>query len=256
MPEGPSSTGIWTEDHAVRSYEVDPLGKLSPASFCNYLQEAAANHAHALGVSILDLIPRNITWVLSRLALRIHVFPEWRETIRVQTWPSGTRGPFSLRDFRVMGKENRILGESVTAWLLIDIGTRLPLRRVPFVSERLPHVKMEHPFPHDLSKLPGLDGYDHEEAFRVRQGDLDMNRHVNNVCYIEWVMESLPPDMTERAVLTDLEVQYIAEAFSGDRVLARCRKLNEKGLSFLHAVIREGDSQELFRAKTVWKPAA
>lgn len=256
MPEGLSSAGIWTEDHAVRSYEVDPRGKLSVGSFCNYLQEAAANHAHALGVSILHLIPRNITWVLSRLALRIHVFPEWRETIRVETWSSGTRGPFSLRDFRVMGKENRILGESVTAWLLIDIGTRLPLRRVPYVSERLPHVKEKHPLTHGLGKLPGLDGYDHEEVFRIRQGDLDMNRHVNNVSYIDWVMESLPPDTRDHAVLKDLEIHYIAEAFSGDRVAARCRKENSNGLSFRHVILREKDAQELVRARTVWKPGA
>jgi len=254
MPEGSSPPGVWTEDHAVRSYEADPRGKLSVVSFCNYLQEAAANHAHALGVSILQLIPRNITWVLSRLALRIHDHPEWRETIRVTTWPSGTRGPFSLRDFRVTGKENRILGESVTAWLLIDIGTRLPLRRVPFVSERLPHVKKEHPLKNDLGKLPGLDGCDNEEVFRVRQGDLDMNRHVNNVSYIEWVMESLPPGTGDHAVLTDLEVNYIAEAFSGDHVVARCRKEDEKGLAFRHVILREKDGLELLRARTVWKP--
>jgi medium-chain acyl-[acyl-carrier-protein] hydrolase len=255
MPEERSAVGIWTEDHVVRSYEVDPRGRLTVVSFCNYLQEAAANHAHALGVSIHHLIPQNVTWVLSRLALRIHSCPGWGETIRVQTWPSGSQGPFSLRDFRLTGGNGRPLGESVTAWLLIDAKTRLPLRRVPYVSERLPRVKAEHPLDSDLGKLPLLDGHDHEKAFYVRRGDLDINRHVNNVCYIEWVMESLSVDLHDRAVLTDLEVQYIAEAFSGDRVLARCRKLNGKGLSFLHAVFREGDNQELLRAKTTWEPS-
>jgi medium-chain acyl-[acyl-carrier-protein] hydrolase len=256
LPQGHPSPGIWTEDHAIRSYEVDPCGRLTVASFCNYMQEAAANHAHALGVSIQQLIHQNVTWVLSRLALRIHSYPGWGETIRVQTWPSGTRGPFSLRDFRLTGKNDRPLGESVTAWLLIDAKTRLPLRRVPFVSERLPHVKEEHPLSHDLGKLPGLDGHDHEETFRVRRGDLDLNRHVNNVCYIEWVMESLPPDMLDHAVPTDMEVNYIAEAFSGDRVLVRCLKLEGRGLSFLHTVLREGNGQELLRAKTAWRPRA
>jgi len=256
LPQGHLPSEFWVEDHVIRSYEVDSCGRLSVVSFCNYMQEAAANHAHALGVSIHQLIQQNVTWVLSRLALRIHFRPEWGETIRVQTWPSGTRGPFSLRDFRLTGGDNRPLGESVTAWLLIDTTTRLPLRRVPFVSERLPHVKAEHPLINDLGKLPGLNGHDHEETFRVRHGDLDFNRHVNNVRYIKWVMGNLPPDILDNAVLTDLEVNYIAEAFSGDRVLARCLKLKEKGLSFLHVILREGNGQELLRAKTAWKPRA
>lgn len=253
MCEECSSSGIWTEDHVVRSYEVDPCGRLSVVSFCNYMQEAASNHAHALGVSIHQLVHQNVTWVLSRLAIRIRSCPEWGETIRVHTWPSGTRGPFSLRDFRLTGKNDRPLGESVSAWLLINAKTRLPLRRVPFVSERLPHVKEEHPLSNDLGKLPGLDGFDHEEAFRVRRSDLDLNRHVNNVRYIEWVLESIPAGIPDHAVLTDLEVNYIAEAFSGDRVMARCLKHEGKDPSFLHAVLREGDSQELLRARTSWK---
>lgn len=220
------------------------------------MQEAASNHAHTLGVSILQLIPQNVTWVLSRLALRIHTCPEWGETIRVHTWPSGTQGPFSLRDFRLTGRNDRLLGESVSAWLLIDIKTRLPLRRVPFVSERLPHVKENHPISNDLGKIPGLAGHDHEETFRVRRSDLDLNRHVNNVSYVEWVLESLPPEIHDLAVLTDLEVHYIAEAFSGDRVVARSLKQKGKDLSFFHAILREGDSQELLRAKTAWKTRA
>jgi hypothetical protein len=81
MPEERSSSGIWTENHVVRSYEVDPCGRLSVVSVCNYMQEAASNHAHALGVSIHHLAGQNVTWVLSHLALRIRSCPEWRETI-------------------------------------------------------------------------------------------------------------------------------------------------------------------------------
>jgi acyl-CoA thioesterase FadM len=69
-------------------------------------------------------------------------------------------------------------------------------------------------------------------------------------------MESFPLDILDNAVLTDMEVNYIAEAFSGERVLARCLKLEGKGLSFLHVISREGNGQELLRAKTAWEPRA
>ncbi|HRT70299.1 MAG TPA: thioesterase, partial [Syntrophales bacterium] len=47
---------IWTEGHKVRSYEADPHGNITVLSLYNYLQEAAANHARALGVSIHEII--------------------------------------------------------------------------------------------------------------------------------------------------------------------------------------------------------
>jgi medium-chain acyl-[acyl-carrier-protein] hydrolase len=246
------SVGIWAEDHLVRAYEVDCRGSLSAVSLCNFMQEAAANHALALGVSIHQILPQNITWIFSRLALRVYSHPGWGEPLRVKTWPSGVRGPFALRDFLMTGKDERPVAAAVSAWLLIDTRTRLPLRRVTSVLDRLGTVKAEPPLAHDLRKLPALDGYNHEARFPVRYHDLDVNNHVNNVSYIGWVVESLPHETLDGVVLTDLEVNYIAEAFAGDQVLARSLKIKENPLSFCHSIVREGDGLELLRARTAW----
>jgi acyl-ACP thioesterase len=245
--------GIWTEDHVIRAYEVDPRGSLSAVSLCNFMQEAAANQAHALGVSVHQILSQNITWVFSRLALRVYSHPLWGEPLRVRTWPAGVRGPFALRDFLMTGKDDRPVAASVSAWLLIDTRTRLPLRRVTSVLEKLGVVKADPPLNHDLRKLPAVEGYSHEARFPVRYHDLDLNHHVNNVSYIGWVVESLPHEILDGALLSDMEVNYIAEAFAGDRVIARSLRMEEGLLSFSHSIVREGDGQELLRARTVWQ---
>ncbi len=253
IPQGHPSSGFWIEDHIVRAYEVDPRGHLSAVSICNFLQEAAANHASALGVAIHQLASQNITWVFSRLALKVHDHPKWGEPLRVRTWPSGVRGPFALRDFLLTGKDDRPVAASVSAWLLIDTRTRFPIRRVTSVLDRLGTVKADPPLAHDLGKLPALDGCNHEARFTVRYRDLDVNHHVNNVSYVGWVVESLPHEILDSSVLTDLEVNYIAEAFAGDQVRVRSLKTNRGPFSFSHSIIREGDGQELLRARTLWK---
>ena len=249
------SDRIWREDHRIRSYETDLHGSLSIPSICNYLQEAAANHTHALGVSVYQLLPQNFTWVLSRLALRMDCYPGWGDPIRVCTWPSGVRGPFALRDFLMIGKDNKRIGAAVSAWLVIDAKTRLPLRRVQSVLDKLQPPAdgiIEHSFDNVLGKLPRSEGHDQEEPFSVRYSDLDVNRHVNNVSYIGWIVASLPPEIFDTAILTELEVNYIAEAFAGDEILARCSKTEEAPLSLLHVLLRKGDGRELLRAKTAW----
>jgi medium-chain acyl-[acyl-carrier-protein] hydrolase len=47
-------------------------------------------------------------------------------------------------------------------------------------------------FDHRLNKLPKIDAADVESRFFVRYHDLDINQHVNNVRYIEWLLESIP----------------------------------------------------------------
>ena len=245
---------VWTEGHKVRSYEADPHGNITVLSLYNYLQEAAANHARALGVSIHEIIPDNITWVLSRLAVRVDAYLSWGDRINVRTWPSGVRGPFALRDFLVTGEDGSSVAAAVSAWLLIDTETRMPLRRVRSVLDRLHPPAVKRPLDNPLGKLERIDSCDREEIFTVQYDDLDINRHANSACYIRWIMGSLPPEISEGALLVDLEINYLTEAFLGEAIVARSGRTAGDPLSFFHLLLRKRDGQELLRARTSWKP--
>ena len=62
--QGPKTAAVWTEAFPVRAYEADVNGTLSIAHLCNYLQEAAGNHARSLGVSVEQLQELDLTWML------------------------------------------------------------------------------------------------------------------------------------------------------------------------------------------------
>ena len=107
-------------------------------------------------------------------------------------------------------------------------------------------------FDHPLNKLPKVDTADSENRFFVRYHDLDINQHVNNVSYIEWLLESTPGFGREGFTLKELELNYLGEAFKGDRIIAMCRKDNPSGTRFSHSIVREEDQLELVRARTCW----
>ena len=83
----------------------------------------------------------------------------------------------------------------------------------------------------------------------VTYGDLDMNGHVNNVRYIEWVLNSLPLEFHQTHILTALEVNYLAEAVYGHAV--SIASAESEPHHYVHAV-KAGD-QDLFRARSRWK---
>jgi acyl-ACP thioesterase len=252
MDEGLLEPNIWKKVYEIRSYETDSQGRLSVLSLCNFLQETAGKHAQHLGVSVQQMLAENYTWVLSRLILKMNSYPEWGEPIAVFTWPSGIQTLFALRDFDIRDRSNRSLGACITAWLVIDVNTRRPVRVESFIDKLKP-VKLPHVILDPLSKLPKLQTHDATCRFDIRYRDLDLNQHVNNVSYIEWIVESIPPEVRKRARLSRLEINFLGEAFSGEHVIVKCYSLNKNPLVFQHSILSEEHGQELVRAKTSWR---
>lgn len=92
----------WTDRFRVRSYEMDRLGSARTSTITNYLQEAAANHAAALGWAITTAAEQQKeNWMLVRLQVRLERWPEWRDDVEVETWPSGVEGLLAFREFLV-----------------------------------------------------------------------------------------------------------------------------------------------------------
>jgi len=245
-------TNVCREDYRIRSYEVDCRNRLSILSIFNFMQEAASKHAAALGVSIQQLLAENHTWLLSRLKIKLAACPGWNDRIQISTWPSGTQQLFALRDFELKGEDNQPIAAAISAWLVIDLQRRLPVRIAPFV-ERLKPIEGGHILSARLDKLPALNNPTHERRFVVRYSDLDINQHVNNVSFVEWVLESVPAATLNSSVPVEFEINFLAEAFYEDHVRATCHPQNPEQSEFYHSLTRRQDGRELARARTVWQ---
>jgi len=244
---------LWKETFNIRAYEVGQNGRVTIQSLCNYLQEAASNHAHHLGVSVEQLIRQQLTWVLSRFHVRINNYPYWRQAVTIETWPSDKDNLYALRDFRLFhdGKE---IGVATSSWMLINVQARKPVPLPDFLNE-IKNDKMGRALADTFQKLPKSEDFEFERSFDVRLSDLDMNRHVNNVIYIDWGLESLPAEIYHNNILQDLEISYRAESFLGDQVISKSKVTATEGLKIIHhSLIRKSDDKELCQMMTTWIP--
>lgn len=247
---------LWRENFTVRAYEAGPDARVTIQSVCNYLQEAAANHAHELGVSVAQLIEQQITWVLSRFHVRMYKYPFWRQQITVETWPSDKNQFYALRDFRLLNQKGEEIGIATSSWMLIDFNKRRPVIMPDFI-EGLKNTDQGRSLPDPFDKLPRMENIDSQKTFTVRLSDLDMNQHVNNVNYIEWGLEAVPAEIWQTHRLTDVEISYRAESVLGDRVISKCASTaqNEK-LLVVHSLVKEKDDKELSQMVTSWERKA
>lgn len=237
-----------SEAFEAHSYAVDAFGLLTGPALSGWLQEAAGRHADRLGVGVLSLQGRGLTWVLARQAVEIDRPVAMGERAVVRTWPSGVDRLSALRDFEVrVGDEVR--ARSVTQWIVMDLATRKPVRPASVLPvelmEETPHVL---PLPGGRPPMPEGAGDDH--AFSIRYRDIDRNLHVTNASYVEWACESVPEETWRERRIASFEVHFIAECRHGSRIRARTAGAGDG--DFVHAVVREEDGRELARLRTRW----
>ncbi|MDD5066616.1 MAG: thioesterase [bacterium] len=247
-----SGPSIWKEEFRIKSYEVDMKGKATLTALCNYFQDAAGNHADALEGGMSFLLERNQIWVLSRMLVRMEILPRWNEKILVETWSKGADGLFALRDFLVLDAKGKTLGKATTGWLIIDLNTRRPQRLDTFIKQ-WPFTKEREGLDEKLERLALCKPEKESLPFRVRVSDLDINNHVNNVKYAEWIMDDFGMEMRTKYDIASFEINYQAEAFYNDEVFIRSERIPEEQPVFLNAVIRKSDNKEICRVRTGWK---
>ncbi len=239
------------KEFRIRSYEVDWRGRVSPVTLLNYLQDAAAEHAYRLGVSVTVLHSLGLTWVLSRSHLKIFHSPGVGEVLRVMTWPSSRGQRFTCREFQIHDRKENLVALATSSWAVLDLATRRPVR----LDSSLPFYPLDsrRAVEDDFVSLPRLEQIHRELPFRVRLMDMDLNRHVNNAVYAAWALEVVPAEVMEQCRLEELEIAFRGEARYGDSIISRCG-VGVSDSNFLHQIVEKGEGRELTRLRTVWKP--
>lgn len=237
---------IWRQPFTVRAYEVGPDERASLLTVADYFQEAAGEHARSADVETFDLGDAGGTWVLHRLRLRVEALPQMRETVEVETWPSGADRLKATRDYRLWGADGQTLVVGTSAWFVLDVARRRPVRlpdRIESFGPREPERVLRFGDPPEAPASVALTA-----TFTVRRSDLDRVGHANNVRYLEWVMETLPT--TDR--LWDVEIVYQSESVAGDRVVSDAGPV--VGGARSHRLSRSRDGRTLALARTLWTP--
>jgi acyl-ACP thioesterase len=236
---------VWKESFRVRASEIGQDARLRLPALFDLFQEAAGNNAAALGWGSDVLLARGQTWILSRLALRLHALPAWREDITVETWPAGVHRLWALREFRVSAADGTELARATSGWILLDVAKKRPLRQSPDVTEAAktsPPRLIDDTFePLAAPDESGEAGASLAAPFRVTRYDVDLNGHANNVTILRALLTALP-----RAAAPPLafEADFKGEAFEGDVLLARVQETHGATRVLL---FKESDGKEVAR---------
>ena len=237
---------------AIGDFTLDCTGRVKVATLCDFLQAAATAHAEKLGVGMLALQEQGITWMLTKMDIAFYEWPDRHSSLSLTTWPSGVRGHLiCCRDFDMADTAGRTALRATSEWVCVNFQTRKLARLSPTLLTLAPPDAPRV----EMTPMPDFGGAaftpSGECRILVRRADLDINRHVNNVHYIEWLFEPLSDAAYGRA-LRHLSIGYHAEALAGDEVTSRVSEatLPDGSVATSHSLYR-GETL-LTRATCLW----
>lgn len=227
-----------TEKFTIRATEVDPKGKITLKSICDFFQEVAGNNAKSLNFDITDLNQQDMTWVLHRMDINIQHYPKWRETVTIETWPAAGDALRAYRNYRILDEQGNELGCCLSYWMMLNLKTRRPQRMTQeILNTRL--SKRDHVLAVKTNRMKAIVDCESVITFDVRRSDLDMNQHVNNATYIDWMLETLPQQEAES--IQHFDIIYMHEGLEND-IISASKEIGENGYRKLQLINQNGKS--------------
>lgn len=207
----------YIQDITIPCYDTDASWRLKPASFMNYAQEAAGNHAVYLGFGYDDLIATNTAWILSRVHVVFPDTPKWKDKITLTTWHKGQERLFFLRDFILTDQEGKERVKATTSWLILNLETRRMVRDSG-ISEDGECKENVLETPADKVVMPKDIETEHVMDHAVAYSDVDMNAHTNNAMYMQWAMDAVDYDIASTRPVKEFTINFNHETKPGDKV--------------------------------------
>ena len=218
----------YQEHFLLRTAHCDFTGRWRPSDILAAMQELAGMHAHLLGCGRDATLEQNLVWVLSRTELVMDRYPVVGETIRVETFPAPNKRWFFPRYFIFHDQQERVIGKAGTLWLLMDTVHRTMsisqevIRCLPDNSDLTPPLDM----PGNIAPLSAQPLLIPQTPLYT---DIDVNGHVNNTRYADWLCNALGIDAMGEYEIARLLIHYTREILPGDQLIMA---LQREGVSF------------------------
>ncbi|KAM7268416.1 hypothetical protein ACFE04_010582 [Oxalis oulophora] len=232
--------GGYKQINVIRPSEVGPDKNATLKCILNLLQETAINHLRTLDIIgggfglTPSMLKNNLIWIYTRLSIEIDNYPTWDDVIEIDTWfgPSGKNAfkkGWTIKNL-VTGQH---IGRASSTWMIMNEKTRrlskvsdeLRAEMSPFFSERNEEESVN-------KKIEKLTEAKYTLRDQPTRSDIDMNHHVNNVNYANWMVETIPETIANECQLSSITIEFRRECGVSETIQSLCQPDEVSGFNF------------------------
>jgi len=188
---------MYKDNYIFTFRDVDRNYNVNFHSLLQVLFTVATKHLDNMGFDPMYLEQKNLAWVVYESSIDMHKTNLYAHNIKIVSFVKNVKNVYSMRYFMIYDENGNFIGSATSKWVVIDTKKR-SLAKIPEEiilafekdtqsldenSKNLMHKKNE--------KIQRLDIVYKNTSFDIRYFDIDPNKHVNNIIYPAWAVESL-----------------------------------------------------------------
>lgn len=237
-------------EFVIDAYLTDFRGKATLPMIGGYMLQCATKHAEERGFGYSYMTDQQRVWVLSRMAIELYEYPKNDSIFVVNTWVDDVNRLFTERRFSFEDSEGKEIGFARSLWASIDMQSRRPTN-VLELEGLVSFINKEKACPiDDFGRIPLIkDDGQIITSFDVKYSDIDINKHLNSMKYIEHLVDVFDIEHFRDKDINRIDINYLSEGKYGTTI-----NINQKVLddSVYLLEMKNGDSS-ICSAKVIWK---
>lgn len=242
-------------EYPIRLNDISVDSKLRSWVAFDYLQDAAGKHADLLGLGLQQLRNSDLSWVLSRIRLKMDDFPAYGDTLRITTYPSGFDRLFAYRQFVLSSaKSGRVFGVAGSAWLTLNTGNFRPVSPARYLTDLVQWQYDEAIYfqGETLGKIAAADIADDTPTMeRVSCSMIDYNRHLNNAFYAMFTENYLGAKSSGLIRMKEIQLNFNQSTPLAEEI--ECRGIIQENGAFYTAGFHRSSGKNAFQAQGIFE---
>ncbi|EHI69863.1 acyl-ACP thioesterase domain-containing protein [Streptococcus ictaluri] len=175
-----------------------------------------------------------LSWIVTDYDISINRLPHFNETIRIETQAIAYNRLFCYRKFHIYDQSGNVLMDILAYFALMNPITR----RVAQIPDDLVSP-YQAPLIKKMPRSPKMKKLEKSviQLYKVRYFDIDMNGHVNNSKYLDWMYDALGDDFLQNHRPIHLTLKYLKEVSAGGQISSA---YHLDGMTSYHDILSEG----------------
>ncbi len=199
----------YEKDFHIAMRDCDRFRRLRPSAVLNMFQDCSEGLTEGWGVGLGHMLDNGFIWVVARIACEVNTMPRHGQYVHFRGWAGRSQMGIYPYEYHLTDDNGHELLSGSSLWAIASVETH------SMMSKDVPRLSLPSPTG-EVSRLPRMKFIATPQEYatahrRVLFSETDINGHLTNAKYMDWVCDLVPPDFHEAHPMAGLRIDYRAE---------------------------------------------
>jgi len=194
----------------VPYYFVNFTGDIRLSSLIDMMLLTSEKQLHEADADSSEMVKNNgLGWVVVQYHMDVKQMPKLGQKLKISTQATSYNKYFFYRDFWIDDEQGNRIVTAQSAFVLIDIKERKIVSATDRLEDKFGAEEINKIQRFNRVKVP--DDYDFKQEQHIGYYNIDVNKHVNNSYYFDWMVDTLDMDYIATHRIKSMDIKYDKE---------------------------------------------